>query len=260
MKRLEGTARGKQLAQLHELMKASVASAMLSQLAKLLDRAPDDLWAKLEAISSSLLADDSLAAAFDAQLGSLGATADDVRPALESHLAGVVKTKLRAEVDGLRYRLLRRFERAFRYDGAGLPRVWTPKDDVREACVRAKGVALEMLSLYRELEAAGFNGGVELLTDEEAAEIEISLEQEVAAAYQTAKLAQEALAVHSRTPTWALVLLPILGFNEAVALLSSPIVLALLLTVAPLIFMLNRISPGLPLALARKWTGLKLEL
>jgi len=148
---------------------------------------------------------------------------------------------------GRRPRFPRRYEAE-----TGLPRVWGPKDDIRAACVKAKHAAREILALYIEDEARDFNGGVPLLTDEEAEAIDQQLDTEVNASYQTAKLAQEALMVHSRTPTWMLALLAILGANEFFWIITSPLIMLLIATGAALLAGLQSVSPGLPMAIAQK--------
>ena len=69
-------------------------------------------------------------------------------------------------------------------------------------------------------------------------------------------VAQDAQLVQAKVPTWLLVLIPVLGWNELVYLLTSPLLCLLLSTIAAAAFGLNVLSPGLPAALAKRAVGL----
>ncbi len=209
-----------------------------------------------------------------------------------------MRTKLQQEVGGLRFRLPRAFERAFRLDAQGLPRAWGARDDVTALCAHARDEALALLALYRQPAAAAANAGSELVGEEEAESLTLALDTEArprprlsaprvpvparrlhspraplaplhpppcplppprpaphgqaAAALEQARAAQQKAAASGATPLWLLVLLPILGLNEALALLSSPFLLLCLLLLALGAGALHAISPGLPLQLARQ--------
>ena len=57
--------------------------------------------------------------------------------------------------------------------------------------------------------------------------------------------------MQAKIPNWLLVLLAVLGWNELLMVLSSPLICLLLTTLAAAAFGLNVLSPGLPLALAK---------
>ena len=89
-----------------------------------------------------------------------------------------MRTKLQQEVGGLRFRLPRAFERAFRLDAQGLPRAWGARDDVTALCAHARDEALALLALYRQPAAAAANAGSELVGEEEAESLTLALDTE----------------------------------------------------------------------------------
>jgi hypothetical protein len=96
----------------------------------------------------------------------------------QAHLEREVRTKLQQEVGGLRFRLPRAFERAFRLDAQGLPRAWGARDDVTALCAHARDEALALLALYRQPAAAAANAGSELVGEEEAESLTLALDTE----------------------------------------------------------------------------------
>ena len=122
------------------------------------------------------------------------ALAASLVPPLRRHAVEVVREGVGREVHSLRHRLGRTFDRAFRYDEGGLPRAWAPDDDVKGAWAKAKKAALTQLHLFGEAAAAEACGGDAPLAAALAAELKEAVDDEAAAAFESAKAAQAATA------------------------------------------------------------------
>ncbi|KAI8872586.1 membrane organization and biogenesis-related protein [Ramicandelaber brevisporus] len=166
-------------------------------------------------------------------------------------------------------RLRNKLEELFRYDANGLPKVWTPEDDIDAHFGVAKSEAAKLLPLFERIDisthedvigegsnffpahAAG-TGEDGSLDDFDLAESLIVLpafrkreltrrfQRESDALFLEAK--RSIVSTEARVPYWTMILLAILGWNEFVALLQSPILLVLLLILGSMAYVVHSLG------------------
>ncbi|KAJ2784518.1 Dynamin-like GTPase that mediates homotypic ER fusion [Coemansia javaensis] len=137
-------------------------------------------------------------------------------------------------------------EERFRYDDAGLPRVWRPSDDIDAQFGQARAAAQALLPLLTKIDTsasrvlpdpiaagagsffpAGFAAerSLALISGSRARELAKRFGREADALYLEAKRAM--VTTQNHVPAWVLVLLVVLGWNEAMVILFNPLYLVL---------------------------------
>ncbi|KAJ1507838.1 Dynamin-like GTPase that mediates homotypic ER fusion [Coelomomyces lativittatus] len=114
------------------------------------------------------------------------------------------------------------FEELFRFDADGLPRFWKPSDDMAAVYRHARAVVtryLTQLSTYRLPDTTE----PFLIPEDRLSDITTRFKLEADVMYMDAK--RSLLLVTPHIPKWLMLLLLILGWNELVYLLSSPLLL-----------------------------------
>lgn len=148
-------------------------------------------------------------------------------------------------------RMMKRFNDAFRFDERGVPRHFGPKEDVEALFVAAREKGEELISLLSEMKLTGplTNLRASARTIDEAVsnpivlpehardDLREQLKRQAGAVFMEAKRAQEAAKITSKVPVWLLVLLVVLGWNELLAVLRSPLLLLLTIVVVPVLYM-----------------------
>ncbi|GAA6050175.1 hypothetical protein JCM3770_000438 [Rhodotorula araucariae] len=170
------------------------------------------------------------------------------------------------------------FEEKFRYDADGVPRVWKPEDDIDAVFRKARDSVLELIPLYAEIRPADsanvfelpsssgtsglvdpaaaaaddefdFAESLQLLSPSAQAALATRFRREADAYYLEAK--RSMVATSSQIPYWIYGVLVLLGWNEFIAVVRSPIyftVLLLLGAAAYVTYTLNMTGPVLALA------------
>lgn len=170
------------------------------------------------------------------------------------------------------------FEDKFRYDAEGVPRVWKPEDDIDSVFRTAKESVLELIPLYAEIKpadpanafelpsSAGATGLIDpaaasadedfdfveslrLLSPSAQSALSTRFRREADAYYVEAK--RSMVASRAQIPYWIYGVLVILGWNEFVAVLRSPVYFTMLLvviTAAYVTWTLNMTGPALAVA------------
>ncbi|KAJ1666874.1 Dynamin-like GTPase that mediates homotypic ER fusion [Coemansia sp. RSA 1813] len=137
-------------------------------------------------------------------------------------------------------------EDRFRYDENGLPRVWKPSDDIDAQFAMARGVAQALLPKYSKMDPSSlsksprmsgwgslqfFPPGFEidstltLISPARQRELAKRFGREADALYLEAKRAM--VTTQNHVPIWVMVLLVLLGWNEAMTILFNPLYLIL---------------------------------
>ena len=132
-----------------------------------------------------------------------------------------------------------RFDREFRYDESGVPRVWKPEDDIDEAFRRAREATFEMSPLFERIgidvdavnEVLGDEGSVAeqsltLLSDAKLDDLFQRVQRDLDITFTEAK--RSVINTTAHVPPWMILLMVFLGWNEAMALLSNPFYVFLL--------------------------------
>lgn len=168
------------------------------------------------------------------------------------------------------------FEERFRYDDAGVPRVWKPEDDLDGAFKKAREETLSLLPLYatvspveEKLPELPEPDALDVDMDPEAFDpatawtlvsptrlrgLEARFKRDADAAYVEAK--RSMVSSISQVPLWMYGALVVLGWNEAMAVLFNPLYFAMLLVAAASAYIVLQLGLAGPLfQIARTVTG-----
>ncbi|KAA1115268.1 Dynamin-like GTPase that mediates homotypic ER fusion [Puccinia graminis f. sp. tritici] len=146
------------------------------------------------------------------------------------------------------------FEEKFRYDAAGVPKVWKPEDDIDGAFRTAREATLALIPIYAAIQPAekslesciptnsgfesddldlaeyDFDGSRLILSGIKQTELSNRLKKESDAYYLEAK--RSLVSSISQIPYWMYAVIAILGWNEFLAVLKSPVYFATILILA----------------------------
>ena len=144
------------------------------------------------------------------------------------------------------------FEERFRYDDEGVPRVWKPDDDIDSIFKKAKDAVLALIPLYSEIAPADainafslpsstdpsdvenpefdFPATLRIMSETKADELSARFRREADAYYLEAK--RSMVSSISQVPYWMYGVLAILGWNEFIAVIRSPVYFTMLLILA----------------------------
>lgn len=168
------------------------------------------------------------------------------------------------------------FEDRFRYDEAGVPRVWKPEDDLDGAFKKAREETLELLPLYATVSPVDAKlpelpepDALDVDLDPEAFDpttawtlvsptrlrgLEARFKREADAAYVEAK--RSMVSSIAQVPLWMYGALVVLGWNEAMTVLFNPLYFALLLVAAAGAYLVLQLGLAGPLfQITRTVTG-----
>ncbi|CAG8678313.1 231_t:CDS:10, partial [Ambispora leptoticha] len=133
-------------------------------------------------------------------------------------------------------KLRERFEEKFRYDDEGIPKVWKPDDDIDAHFRKAREEALNLIPLFTEIKIPedvkldipsdndlDFNESLTILSETRQHELTVRFKRESDAFYLEAKRSVVSTTAH--IPYWVYLLLVVLGWNEFLTILTSPIYL-----------------------------------
>ncbi|CEQ40273.1 SPOSA6832_01887 [Sporobolomyces salmonicolor] len=145
------------------------------------------------------------------------------------------------------------FEDKFRYDNEGVPRVWKPEDDIDAIFKKARDGVLDLVPLYAsikpvdtsneftlppsspidaptsaaDLDDFDFPASLLILTPSQQAALSTRFKRESDAYYLEAK--RSMVASRAQIPYWIYGVLAVLGWNEFVAVIRSPVYFTMLL-------------------------------
>ncbi|KAJ1660408.1 Dynamin-like GTPase that mediates homotypic ER fusion [Dispira simplex] len=147
-------------------------------------------------------------------------------------------------------------EDRFRYDDQGIPRVWQPTDDIDGHFATAKEHVVRLIPLFSRLNPGDdlmdeyfptdydLSESLEIFSSGRQRDVINRFKREADAMYLEAK--RSVVATTARTPYWVIIMLIMLGWNEFVTVITSPIYLILLITfgtVGYVIHLLNLTGP-----------------
>ncbi|GJE92681.1 root hair defective 3 GTP-binding protein [Phanerochaete sordida] len=164
------------------------------------------------------------------------------------------------------------FEERFRYDEKGVPRVWTPSDDIDGAFQKARDETLELVPLYSKIaptdeslawtlpaepvdalasseEEFDFAASLTVFSETKALDLVARFRKDADAFYVEAK--RSTVSSVAQIPYWMYGLLVFLGWNEAMVVLFNPLYFAFLLIIAAsgyVMLQLGLVGPALQVA------------
>ncbi|OCF74245.1 protein SEY1 [Kwoniella mangroviensis CBS 8886] len=161
------------------------------------------------------------------------------------------------------------FEERFRYDEAGVPRVWKPEDDIESAFTKAKEKTLKLLPIFSQItpttssllpslpspevtfdiesDPIPFDPSTAfvLLSPTKLLSLETRFKREADAAYVEAK--RSMVSSVAQVPLWMYGILVVLGWNEAMAVLFNPLYFAMLLVLGASAYIILQLGLAGPL-------------
>ncbi|KAI9305421.1 RHD3/Sey1 [Cunninghamella echinulata] len=135
-------------------------------------------------------------------------------------------------------KLRSKFEEKFRYDDHGLPRVWKPEDDIDAFFKVARDDTLTLIPLFAKIDLKDneeftiesnddfdFQQSLTILGEAKQIDLSNRFKRESDAFYLEAK--RSVVATTAKIPSWLIVVILVLGWNEFMVILTSPIYLVL---------------------------------
>ncbi|KAG9299450.1 hypothetical protein G9A89_009403 [Geosiphon pyriformis] len=150
----------------------------------------------------------------------------------------ILKKKIDEEVADNMFllKLRERFEERFRYDDQGVPKVWKPEDDIDAHFRNAREEALKMIPLFAAIQIpedielgipsddeVDFSESLSILSETRQHELTVRFKRESDAFYLEAK--RSVVSTTARIPFYVYLLLVILGWNEFLSIITSPLYL-----------------------------------
>lgn len=195
---------------------------------------------------------------------------------------------LRAKVDEqtadsvIAAKLRNNFEDHFRYDDAGVPRVWKPEDDIDSAYRKARDETLTLIPLYSKIapqdpslvptlpstpddpshqplvdrgeeEPFDFPSTLQIFSATRSANIGTRFRKEADALYVEAK--RSTVSSIAQIPVWMYGVMVVLGWNEFMAVISSPVYFTFLLVLIASAYVVYKLNLGGPLVSVTKAVG-----
>jgi len=174
---------------------------------------------------------------------------------LSNRLFTIVKDLIKSKVQYLEIKMEKRFADHFKYDEHLLPRRWKPTDDIDKAFLESKSKGEALLEMFTILRLRPEDDSITLwnketnspteidekliiLTYDEAQKLLERFKKDTEAMFTQAKHEQESVTTKTSIPTVVIVLVLILGFDEFMAVLSSPLLLIFWIFVGVIIYVL----------------------
>ncbi|KAI9137279.1 RHD3/Sey1 [Paraphysoderma sedebokerense] len=231
--------------ELHKMIKALekyIKSNLSEPVTMLLGEAKPDMWKKLGKAFTEVV--EAVSAEFIKKAQAFNMTPEEKQHHLTS-LKAQCLTHLKSKVTEqtsdtmLLSKLRHRFEEAFKYDSKGIPRVWKPEDDIDKYYEEAKTSAEKLFTLFSKIELDVSELklddlknseshsqlvdeflGTSLLPASKLADLQTRFKRETDTIYIEAK--RSVVSTTAKIPQWVIIVLIILGWNEAMTILTNP--------------------------------------
>ncbi|KAJ9083206.1 Dynamin-like GTPase that mediates homotypic ER fusion [Entomophthora muscae] len=234
--------RRSELAKLEGKLAISALDHFEEDLPSLLSFPQQGMWEEVlmsfaKAAEEASLAMKTRAEAFELSPDEVRSRVADVRVRTWEVLISKIKEEVASDAM-LLSKLRQSLEAQFRYDADGLPRVWLPDDDIDVHFKNGKAEALDLLPLLSRIDISSkpvdfqtyfayahrnldFKKSLILASQSRQADLEQRFKRESDALYLEAK--RSIVATSAKVPYWVLLLLLILGWNEILYVISSPL-------------------------------------
>lgn len=226
-------------------------------LTSVLESAGDDVWDRTTEVSN--VAWEKASAVGRKMYGpsGFGLSEEGVEEAVEGELkpecyASAMKT-IKEAIGGrntFAMRITKKFSDAFRFDSRGVPRIFTPDEDIEALFVLAKQEAENLIGRLSAIKLGGSlpklapsaravsKEDTDTVVFEEDMQVQLrnELRRQAEPIFMEAKRSQEAAKIQTKIPIWLFALLLLLGWNEILMVLRSPWLLLLTVLVVPAIY------------------------
>ncbi|GAA5869671.1 hypothetical protein JCM8547_005102 [Rhodosporidiobolus lusitaniae] len=265
------------------VIERNIKKQMTDTVELALNKPSDDMWDKVLKTFKEAL--DKAEQAYVKKATSFNSTETETSAALtllrrRAWLALRAKLEEHTAEAALLVKLKSVFEDKFRYDETGVPRVWNPQDDIDGIFKRARESVLALIPLYATISPSdplnaftlpdsssapstatidpaltaqdgdfSFSESLVLLSPSAQASLSTRFKREADAYYLEAK--RSMVASRAQIPVWIYGVLVLLGWNEFVAVIRSPIYFTFLLiagAAAYVTYTLNMTGPVIAVA------------
>jgi protein SEY1 len=226
-------------------------------LSTVLESADEDVWARASEVSSaawektarhakSVYGPEGLDFAGDVLESSVE---DDLKPDCYERAIKTCKDLIGSPANFL-LRMQKRFDDNFRFDDRGVPRHFGPDEDIEALFVAAREKGESLAGLLSEVKLSGVMSRMRstardvdteitnpvIFEEHSQVDLREKLRRQAGAVFVEAKRAQEASKITTKIPMWLIGLLVILGWNEIMMVLRSPLLLILTIVVVPVLY------------------------
>lgn len=159
-------------------------------------------------------------------------------------------------------RLKKRFERVFKYNPKGIPIIWKPGDDMDTPFREALDHVYQMLDTLSIMQVPvgdylpKIHDSIYMIPKDRKENIREQFLKEAEMAFMEAKRA--VVSTTNQIPFWLILLLVVLGWNEFMTILSSPLYLLLTCILMVVIYLIKmlRVFPPINYAFCRAWEAM----
>ncbi|KAM9983142.1 hypothetical protein ACTFIZ_005752 [Dictyostelium cf. discoideum] len=254
-----------QLVRLSKLMRDKTFQQELTpQLTKITEQAPNNMWQKIKTYYDDALSSNEKEfrdRLVDFQLDEQ--KVNELINKFRDQLADGLKNKITERAEFLQMRMRKRFEEKFNMDNRNLPRKWAKTDDIASIFQDARQNAEKLIDLFSYLRLDDEDSNVSFfkrLDNDEHEENTMVNSSKIIIPYKDCCLACEnfrltiksdymqALSEQNRltsgggVPGYMIILLCVLGFNEFISIISSPLLLLLTILLGGVGFVLFKLG------------------
>ncbi|KAG1055837.1 hypothetical protein G6F43_002231 [Rhizopus delemar] len=252
--------RVKEFIKMNRLLEKRVEAELADLVTLELNRPASNMWHKIIDAYKSTLANAEKVLEKQAQSFNLSATEIEESIADSRRKIWIIlKRKIDEEmVDNLLLLKLRnRFEEKFRYNNNGLPKVWKPLDNIDAYFKKARDETLSLIKLFSKIDLNSaeiyieptddfdFEQSLVVLSKGKQVDISNRFKQESDAFYLEAK--RSVVTTTTELPTWAIVAIIFLGWNEFMVILKNPYYLALCIVCIVICYIIRALDMWSPL-------------
>ena len=199
---------------IHVLLRSG-SPEMWDELRALGEAATEEACTKLAALGEDLFGDDSD--------GGAPSSAKDPTELLGAAIRDVLENAVSEFVRVLPLALQQTFNDKFKFGPGRIPIRWKPGDDVDGKCSEAREAAMAMLNMFAT--NGLYDPPKPLLSVLAREQLTTQLDHDLRAAYMDAQAQIDAVSIQTQIPTWAIIMILILGFNEFWMILTNPLLL-----------------------------------
>ncbi|KAI9286198.1 RHD3/Sey1 [Umbelopsis sp. AD052] len=257
---LSGKARADEIRKMTKALEKQVENELTEPVSMALNNPSADMWHKI--LSTYRTAKENGQDTLIKKAKSFNSSDDELEESvnnlvLQSWL--LLRRKIDEELADsmLLLKLRSKFEEKFRYDDQGLPKVWKPEDDIDAYFKKARDDTLALIPLFAKIDTSqdddlavestedfDYQRSLTVLGESKQLDITNRFKRESDAFYLEAK--RSIVATTAKIPMWLVALLIVLGWNEFMAIITSPIYLIMfvfLITAGYIVYALNLWGP-----------------
>ncbi|KAI8374856.1 RHD3/Sey1 [Blakeslea trispora] len=247
LENISAHAQAEEYKKIHQTIEKQLAIQLSDLIPIELNRPSREMWPKIIKIYQSITADAE--SCFDTKEESREEAFKEIKKKAWCLFRKKIDEELTDHL--LLLKLRNQFEDKFRYDDQGIPKVWKPEDDIDLYFKKARDETLSTIQLYATIHPEGLgkddfdHESLKILSEAKQMDIANRFKRESDAFYLEAK--RSVVNTTAKVPTWVILLMGVLGWNEFVTIVMNPVYLMLFsfcAIIGYLLYVLNLIHPA----------------